>query len=471
MVIYNYSQTTRKRAKFGGKGCEKKMRINLPNEVKFILERLNKRGFEGYAVGGCIRDLILNKRPYDWDITTSANPDEILNIFSDFKTADTGLKHGTVTVIMNHKPFEITTYRTEGVYSDNRHPDKVEFSTSISDDLSRRDFTMNAVSYNESDGIYDPFCGINDINNKIIKSIGNPDTRFKEDALRILRGLRFSAVLGFDIEENTAKSMFKNKNLLNNISGERISSEFNKLIIGDNAYNVIKNFRDIIAEFIPEIIPSFEFDQHNPHHCFDVWEHSLIALKKTESDKILRLAIFFHDLGKPYCLKFDSEGIGHFKTHNIKSAEITQAVLKRLKYDAKTLKEVTQLVLHHDDKLKCDRQSVKRYISEYGRETMIKLMKIQLADNSAKKDKNSPRFRAANEILRQVYDITENNECCTVSELKINGNDIIALGVPKSKLIGEILKSLLELVIRGECENSKDTLIKKAEEIWVKKLL
>lgn len=441
------------------------MDIQLPSEVRLIIERLNKNGFEGYAVGGCIRDLILNKTPYDWDITTSAKPNEILDIFSDFKTADTGIKHGTVTVIMNHKPFEITTYRTEGSYSDNRHPDKVEFSTSIEDDLSRRDFTMNAVAYNEYSGIYDPFGGINDINNKVIKSIGNPDVRFNEDALRILRGLRFSAVLGFGIEENTVKSMLKNKALLNNISKERISSEFNKLITGDNAYNVIKNSRDIIAQFIPEIIPSFEFDQHNPHHCFDVWEHSLIALKNTENDKNLRLTIFFHDLGKPECLKFDEQGIGHFKKHNIKSAEITRTVLKRLKYDSKTLKEVTWLVLHHDDKLKCDRQSVKHYIGEYGKEAMIKLMKIQLADNLAKAEKNSLRFRTAKEILRQIYDITENNECCTVSELKISGDDIISLGVPSGKRVGEILKSLLELVICGECENSKDKLIKKAEEI------
>lgn len=441
------------------------MNITIPKSIEHIINRIENAGYEAFAVGGCIRDLILGKEPYDWDITTSALPEKIIELFSEYKTVPTGLKHGTVTVIINHIPYEITTYRKESSYSDNRHPDSVEFSTSLSDDLSRRDFTMNAVAFNSQYGIYDMFNGISDIKKRIIRAIGNPDLRFEEDALRILRALRFAAVLGFEIETETSKSIIKNKNLLQKISKERIISEFNKLICGDYADKILAEYRDVFAVFIPEIIPTFDFYQHNPHHCYDVWTHSLIALKNTEKDKTLRLAIFFHDIGKPFTLKFDEQGIGHFKTHNIKGTEITRSVLKRLKYDRKTILDVTWLIYHHDQKLSTDRPSVKHYINIYGAELLIMLMKIQLADNSAKKEKRSKRYTDAEMILKTINDILSKNECCTTAQLDINGKDILALGVRSGEKIGEILNSLLELVITEKCLNKKDLLLKEAEKI------
>lgn len=441
------------------------MLITVPKTVELIINQIENAGYEAFLVGGCVRDIFLGKEPLDWDITTSAHPEKVIEIFSNYKIVPTGLKHGTVGVIINQTAYEITTYRTENGYSDNRHPDIVEYSTSIKDDLSRRDFSMNAIAYNPKIGIYDPFDGISDIKNKIIRTIGNPDIRFGEDALRILRGLRFAAILGFDIELKTAKSIIENKELLRKISKERIASEFNKLICGDYAERILAEYRDVFSVFIPEIASTFNFCQHNPHHCFDVWRHSLVALKNIEKDKTLRLAIFFHDIGKPYTFKLDQNGIGHFKTHNIKGTEITRSVLKRLKYDRKTILDVTWLVYHHDQKLQTDRASVKHYINIYGAEMLKMLMKVQLADNSAKKEKRSKRYTDAELILKTTDDILSKNECCTMSQLNINGNDILSLGIRSGEKIGEILNNLLELVINEKCKNEKNELIKEIEKL------
>ncbi|HHZ01380.1 MAG TPA: CCA tRNA nucleotidyltransferase [Tissierellia bacterium] len=392
------------------------MNINIPKEVKTALNILHNNNFEAYIVGGCVRDSLMGKAPTDWDITTSAKPDEIIKCFSEYRTIETGIKHGTVTVVISKMPIEITTYRVDGKYSDNRRPDEVFFTRDISFDLKRRDFTINALAYNERE-IIDLFGGIEDIKNKIIKCVGDPSERFNEDGLRILRALRFASVLEFSIEKNTARSIFENKNLLQNISRERINIELNKLIMGNNFYEIMYSYRDVVVVFLPgiEVFSKEEL----------VYRLNSMKILNTLA---LRLAILLHGI------------------------EFPEKVLMDLKYDNKTIKTVKLLTENIDEKIYPDSINIKRWLNKIGPTNLKMLINIKRA-----------LFKEEKEDLLQIETIMngiiESNQCYSLKTLAVNGKDLIEAGVPKGKKIGIVLEDLLNKVIEGKLENNKESLM------------
>ena len=434
-------------------------------ESKTAIEILKSKGFEAFLIGGSVRDFVMGLPIGDVDITTNATPDEVKQVFADFRVIETGIKHGTVTVLINDEPLEITTYRSEGTYSDNRHPDSVVFSNSLADDVVRRDFTMNGIAFNFDNGFCDLVGGLNDIENQTIRCIGNAETRFREDALRILRAMRFSAVLGFEIETETKKAIHKCRDLLKNISAERIREEFTKLICGKNAYNVLQEFADVVTVFIPEISDCVGFEQKNRHHCFDVYTHTLKAIEKSSQNNIIRLALFFHDIGKPSVAHFDEKGEQHFYSHPKKSAEMTETIMTRLRFDNDTKNKVVTLVRMHDspimvnDMTKPDRKRLKKIMSQIGADLIFDLIEIKCCDNSAQ----NPEYFRGEDFYKQTRDIiTEiinEKECFSIKHLAIDGNDLISLGY-KGKKIGEALEKCLTAVIDGKVENEKSELIK-----------
>lgn len=439
------------------------MNIDMPVQIEEALIALEESGFEAYIVGGCVRDSVMGRTPADWDITTSALPDEICAVFKKHKTVLTGAKHGTVTVIIDRLHIEITTFRIEGEYSDNRRPDSVVFTKSLKEDLSRRDFTVNALAYNPKTGIIDYFGGLSDIQNMTLRCVGDPDKRFAEDALRIMRGIRFASVLSLTMDESTHLAIHKNCNLLKNISAERIAAEFNKLLLGDYVEKILHEYKDVIAVFIPEIVPTFDFDQRNFHHIYDVWGHIVCSIAAAPKLIYVRLAMFFHDIAKPQCLKFDSRGIGHFAGHPKMGKEICQTVLKRLKYDNTTIKIVSFLILYHDTQIFPDKKSVKTWLLNYGIAPVRLLLEAKIADNLAKNRSFPQRLIEAKECRAVMRKIIKNGECFSLSQLAVNGNDLIEAGFAGDARLGAILKSLLKAVIEGKCENTKTALMKLAE--------
>lgn len=435
------------------------MNIIFPNQVKTVISALEKNGFEAYIVGGCVRDSIIKKTPPDWDITTSALPNEVLTVFKDFKTIQTGLKHGTVTVIIDSMLLEITTFRVDGDYLDNRRPEKVKFCTTLKEDLSRRDFTMNAIAYNNHFGLVDPFGGKNDIESKMIRCVGNADLRFSEDALRILRALRFSSVLGFELEKLTSDSVHKNAHLLQNISKERIASELLKILCGDNVYDVLMNYRDVFAIIIPQIEPMFDFEQHNKHHIFDVWEHTVVAISHAKKDPIIRLALLLHDIGKPSCFTKGDDGIGHFYGHANASVVISEDILSNFKFSNDIKSTVLTLVKYHDYHISPDKKTVKKRLAKLSKPIIYQLLEIKLADSLAQNPDFSHFEQNYFKIHSIIEDIIKNDECFKTCDLAINGNDLIDIGIPKGKKIGKILNQLLSDVIDGNLENNKKSLI------------
>lgn len=429
---------------------------------------LKSYGFEAFLIGGSVRDYIMNIPIGDIDITTNATPTEVEKVFKDFRVIETGIKHGTVTVLIDNEPIEITTYRSESPYSDNRHPDSVAFSKKLSDDVVRRDFTMNGIAFDFQEGFIDLVGGIEDINNGIIRCIGDAETRFCEDALRILRALRFSAVLGFAVEGETKSAIHKCKALLKNISTERIKDEFSKLICGKNAYNVLLEYADVISVFIPEAEKSIGFEQLNRHHCFDVYTHSVTALDKSQPSLVVRLALFFHDIGKPVVAHFDEEGEQHYYGHPKVSADITEEILTRLRFDNDTKNKVVALVRLHDSPIVLDdnqgpsKKRLKRIMSQIGKDLTYDLIEIKRCDNSAQK----PEYFRGDDFYKAVYavlgEIINGNECFSVKDLKIDGNDLIAAGF-KGKAIGKALEKCLDAVIEGKVQNQKDKLLKYIE--------
>lgn len=434
--------------------------IQIPKQVQKILNIFNYNGFEAYVVGGCVRDSILGKVPDDWDITTNALPSQTMECFKSYKIIETGLKHGTITIIINHKPFEVTTYRIDGKYSDNRRPDNVAFTRDLKEDLSRRDFTINAMAYNPKKGLIDFFGGQEDIQNKIINCVGNPDLRFSEDALRIMRAIRFASVLDFKISENTSLSIHKNKHLLNNIACERISAELNKLLLGDGVKTILTDFTDVICEFIPEIKPMVGFNQNSIYHHLDVWQHTVESVAQAKKEIIYRITMLFHDMGKPLCYSEDSQGIGHFYGHNKYSAKIAETRLKALRYDNFTISRVKSLVLYHDYDIKPTTKSIKRLLNKLGQETVSQLFEIKKADTKAHSNKCLRRLEDIQKLEFIFNQVLEQNQCFSLRNLAINGNDLIAIGIPKGKQIGVILNKLMDKVIDETIPNDKDKLLK-----------
>lgn len=432
--------------------------ILAPEQVKTALRRLRENGFAAYAVGGCVRDSLLGKTPLDWDITTAARPEETERVFSDCRLIETGVQHGTVTVLLDGLSLEITTFRVDGDYPDARHPASVAFTSRLKEDLLRRDFTVNTLCWNEQDGVVDLCGGLADLQNGILRAVGAPDRRFSEDALRILRGIRFASVLGFTIEPNTAESILRNRQLLTKVAAERIRVEFSKLLCGKNAAAVLDRYREVIAVFIPEVRALFDCPQNTPYHCFDVYRHTLATLENIEPTEKLRLCMFFHDFGKPVCRKTDENGQDHFKGHQKVGAEIVKPILKRLRYDNSTVKTVTGWIAIHDLKSPKTKIEAKQLLSEIGVDNYRALIKIKRADNRGKAQPH-----AIDEKLRRMADflaeILENHECYDLRGLAVNGDDLKAVGITDGKAIRDALNGLLGLVITEQCENEPSALL------------
>lgn len=445
----------------------KNLRITLPSNVENLINKLSFHGYEAYAVGGCVRDALLGIEPNDWDITTSAKPYEIKEVFSDCQLLDVGEKHGTIGVILDGEVYEVTTYRVDGKYADNRHPEQVEFTDSIEDDLSRRDFTVNAMAYNHEKGIVDPFNGQADLKYKALRCVGSPDLRFNEDALRILRALRFASVFNFGIEAKTASSIVRNRLLLSNISVERISSEFNKLLCGVNVKYILRRYKDVIAVFFPEIVSTFDFAQNTPHHNKTVWRHITASVAYIEPDMLLRLVMFLHDIGKPLALRTDSNGRDHFKGHNHFSAVLAKNALERLRYPSKVIDEACMLIEYHDVRFSDDKKKIKHVLNVIGEQNFERLLKIQLADILAQSQYKREMKLANHELAKKAFrEIIDNNECYNLKSLSINGLDLIHLGITDGKKIGSILNSILDDVIDGRLDNDSVILKKRATEIY-----
>lgn len=440
------------------------MKITLPEKVTMIIENLQMHGYEAYAVGGCVRDSILAKQPEDWDITTSAKPEEIKKLFR--RTVDTGIEHGTVTVLLGRDSFEVTTYRIDGMYEDSRHPKEVIFTNKLEEDLKRRDFTINAMAYNDDVRLVDVFGGMRDLNHHRIRCVGNPMERFSEDALRILRAVRFSAQLAFPIEKETAEAIRELAPTLQNISAERIQAELVKLLVSDHPERMQDAYELGITKIIlPEWDEMVGVEQNTPHHKYDVADHTLHALKNVKKDKILRLTMLFHDMGKPAMKTTDENGRDHFKGHALVSEEIARNVLRRLKFDNDTVKKVTRLVCYHDYRIEATPANVRRAMNRIGVDLFPYYLAVRMADVKAQSPYHR-REKIENIVaMREMYqEALINEECVTLHDLAVSGKDLIQLGMKAGREMGSMLNELLEWVIDDPECNKKEILCEYVKE-------
>lgn len=439
--------------------------IPLSPAVLRVIETLNKAGHEAFAVGGAVRDALMGAPAKDYDVTTSATPEEIHAVFEGFRMIDTGIAHGTVTVLSEGEPIEVTTYRVDGDYSDSRHPDAVRFTRSLKEDTARRDFTVNAMAYHPSLGLKDFFGGQEDVKSKVIRTVGEAERRFKEDALRILRGLRFASVLGFTISEETAHAMHELKDRLRFVAPERIRVEFTKLICGQNAAPVLREYAAVVAVFLPEILPTMGFGQRNPHHEYDVWEHTLHALSAAPATPVLRYTMLFHDLGKPSCFSVDDEGVGHFYGHAEKSETIADGVMRRLRFDNAMREAVLHLVRQHDTVPDPDSRQFRRFRSRFGDEFLTHYLAAVRADRTGQKACLSPEAEAVlakNEAVAAA--LLTGEQRIDGHSLAIGGTALLSIGMKPGKEMGDLLHDALEEVLSGRLPNDKDALLE-----WAKK--
>lgn len=435
------------------------MQITLPKNVKKIIKTLEEAGYEAYAVGGCVRDSVLGREPNDWDITTSARPLETKALFK--RTVDTGLQHGTVTVLMDGAGYEVTTYRIDGEYEDGRHPKEVLFTSNLLEDLRRRDFTINAMAYNEKEGMVDVFDGMGDMERKVIRCVGDAGERFTEDALRMLRAVRFSAQLGFSIEEKTREAVMSLAGNLSKISAERIQAEMVKLLVSPHPEELRAAWETgITAVILPEFDTMMETEQNTPHHRYTVGEHTLCALTKVRADKVLRLAVLLHDIGKPEVRTVDEEGRDHFKGHPERSERIAGEILHRWRLDNDTLNKVKRLVRFHDLRPALNQKSIRRMIYKVGEDIFPMLLEVQRADILAQSAyRQAEKLHSLDEVSRIYQEILEEKQCLSLKDLAVGGRDLIADGMKPGKGIGQILKALLEHVLEEPEHNTKEYLL------------
>ena len=441
------------------------MRIILPEDVKNIIECLNNCGHEAYAVGGCVRDSVLGKTPSDWDITTSAKPQEVKDIFP--KTFDTGIEHGTVTVLMNHVGYEVTTYRIDGEYEDGRHPKQVEFTASLEEDLKRRDFTINAMAYNEKEGIIDLFGGLDDLNRGIIKCVGEPEERFGEDALRMLRALRFAAQLDFDIDSKTYEAIEKLAPTIEKVSKERIMVELVKTLVSDHPDKMrVVSQCGLGKYFLPELDVMFATPQNNVHHCYNVGEHTMHALLAVPNDKVLRLTMLLHDVGKPVAKTTDDNGVYHFKMHPQIGADMAVNILRRLKFDNDTIARVKRLVLWHDDRPAMNEKSVRKAIVRFSEAAFPDIFAVKRADAMAQSEiGRQEKLDYIDEFQRIYEDIMAKGQCVSKKTMAVNGKDILDLGAPQGKMVGDVLDELFKEVVSNSDLNDREYLLNEARRI------
>lgn len=448
------------------------MDIEIPQSAQTILDLLEAAGHEAYVVGGCVRDALMGRTPADWDITTSARPEQVkaLAVRAGLTAIDTGIAHGTVTVLVDGEPFEVTTYRADGSYSDGRHPDSIEFLNRIDGDLARRDFTINAMAYNPARGLVDRFGGQADLEAGILRAVGNPRERFTEDALRIVRGLRFAARLGFVIEPETSDAMHELRSLLDRIAVERIWVEFRGLLEGPYAVDVLRAYNDVVFTIIPELEPEFEFDQRNPFHRYDVWEHTLHALQAAppDMDATLRFALLLHDIGKPHCLTIDEEGKGHAYGHEKVGEPIAAEVCRRLKLSRSEREMVTQLVRHHMFSIPDTPKAMRRFLLKHGPERAQNLFAIRRCDKSGigrGQMVDSPMSIAFANAEKLMDEQLNAEPVFGIKDLAVNGSDLIKLGMEPGPSIGNVLQALLEAVVDGDVPNEYKALIAHAQRL------
>lgn len=439
--------------------------IKLPVHVEALINILESNGHQAFVVGGCVRDSLISRIPNDWDICTSATPKETIRCFKDFKVIETGLQHGTVTVLICDEAFEITTYRIDGDYSDGRHPDSVTFTDQIHEDLARRDFTINAMAYNPGFGLVDPFGGQADLAAGLIRCVGNPVTRFSEDSLRILRAVRFASQLGYFIENSTVSSMYQCVPLLKRVAAERIRTEFEKLLCGPDAFRVLDEYREIIAAFIPEIRSMFDLDQQNDYHIYDVWIHTLHVVSHIPADTILRLIAFFHDIGKPGTMTVTEENWGHFYGHERHSADIGDRIMRRLHYDNHTRETISAVIDAHKIVFQPTEKHARRCLNKLGEYRLRMLIELELADVKSQNPKYSlERVENIMAFSENLDKVLAAKQCFSIKHLAINGSDLLKIGIPQGPEIGRILKLLLEQVIEGNLPNDRSSLLNAAAE-------
>jgi tRNA nucleotidyltransferase (CCA-adding enzyme) len=435
--------------------------MQLPAAVQLILHRLQDAGYQAYAVGGCVRDALRGELPHDWDICSSALPEEVHKALSDLHLIDTGVAHGTVTVRLEGQSYEVTTFRRDGSYSDHRRPDQVEFVPDLVSDLARRDFTINAMAVGNDGQVIDPFDGQADLKDKVLRCVGDPTQRFQEDALRILRALRFAATLDFTIEEHTAAAARAQKELLRYVSAERIYAELNKLLVGSGAARVLGEYVDIFTVLLPEIIPCIGFDQKNPCHYLDVWNHTLAALELSQPDRIVRWTLLLHDLGKPTAFTLGKDGIGHFRGHPKISAALAQDIFTRLKADKDSRERICWLVYHHDTPPPTNRSTLLRWMQEASLEDLKRLAEIRRCDGTAHADHPIMTIVRGNTqtFTQLLTDPTLESAAITPAQLAVNGRDLMELGVPQGEKLGQALHWLLDQVMDEQCPNEHDALL------------
>jgi len=442
------------------------MRVELPVDVKNIIETLEANGYEAFAVGGCVRDTLLLRVPGDWDITTSAKPEEVKALFDH--TIDTGIQHGTVTVMKNHVGYEVTTYRIDGEYEDARHPKEVIFTANLVEDLKRRDFTINAMAYNDRAGVVDEFDGIQDLEDKVIRCVGNPKERFSEDALRMLRAVRFAAQLGFRIDEATKEAIKELASTLAKVSKERIAVELIKILTSDHPEEIRTAYElGLTRVFMPEFDVAMETIQNNHHHKYTVGEHSIVAMQHVRPEKMIRLIMLMHDLAKPVVLTTDDRGYDHFVGHTQAGANMAKGILKRLKFDNATIDFVYRMIKHHDDRPPMDNMAlVRRRISEIGLENMPMMIEIKRADILAQSDYNFDSKMGYVDDLEKAYkEVIEKNYCVDKKDLSVNGRDLISMGMKPGEEIGVVLDLLFDIVINDPRLNEREKLLERANKL------
>lgn len=436
--------------------------MNIPAPVRLVLNLLKEHGFESYLVGGCVRDAIMGIEPKDYDVTTNALPEDTMRIFRSFPVIETGIIHGTVMVVIDSFPVEITTYRIEGEYRDKRRPSSVMFTDSVNEDLSRRDFTINAMAYSETEGLVDPFGGQKDIIEKRIRCVGDPSKRFEEDALRILRAVRFSAVLGFRISTETKKALMDHMETVTSVAMERIASEFSGMICGNNIGHILEEYPALLTVFIPEIKPMIGFEQHNPYHIFDVYSHTIRVVENSPQRLAVRLAALFHDIGKPHTYFLDDDGIGHFYGHQKCGAGIAEEILNRMKYDNETKIRVRDLIENHDIWIQADPKVIKRILNRFSESFLTDLIDLKKADVQGQNPNLQGRLTELDRILILARQIIEENQCFSLKDLELTGKDLISNGIPPGILMGKLLEDCLQKVIEEQLPNRREVLLRHA---------
>ncbi len=434
------------------------MKLRLPAQVERAIALLQSAGREAYVVGGAVRDAVLGAEVHDWDLTTSALPEELVQIFCRYPVAETGLRHGTLTVLLDGLPLEITTYRTDGTYTDHRRPDTVCFTRSLREDLARRDFTVNAMAYAPGSGLTDPFGGREDLARGVLRCVGDPERRFREDALRILRGLRFASVLGLEPEENTERALRRCGPLLRAVAAERVRTELTGLLLGEQVERVLLEYADVAAVPIPELEPMFGLDQHNFHHDRDLWRHTAAVTAAAPRTPVLRWAALLHDVGKPACFSLDENGVGHFYGHAAKSAELADQILTRLRFDNAGRKRFLTLIRYHDLPLQAEAKQLRRLLNRLGPETVRDLIALHRADTVGLAPAFQERLGELDRVEALLDELLRARTCFSLRDLAIRGEDLLAMGL-RGREVGETLQACLTAVLEERLPNRREELL------------